>query len=72
MDDNTEVPRIEYSFDEGNTIIQVPQVPALAPTVAARSTSDETGSQANKQDTSMTDAPADGDVKVKDDDRMEK
>lgn len=72
MDDNTEVPRIEYSFDEGNTIIQVPQVPALVPTVAARSTSDETGSQANKQDTSMTDAPADGDVKVKDDDRMEK
>ncbi|KAI4607834.1 hypothetical protein J4E83_009377 [Alternaria metachromatica] len=71
MDDNTEVPRIEYSFEEGNTTIQVPQVPALVPTVAARSTSDETGGRENKQDTSMTDAPADGDVKVKDEDRME-
>ncbi|KAI4702712.1 hypothetical protein J4E89_010245 [Alternaria sp. Ai002NY15] len=66
-----EVPRIEFSFDEGNTINQVPQVPVLAPTVATRSTSDETGGQKKKEDTSMTDVSGDGDDGVKAEDRME-
>ena len=66
-----EVPRIEFSFDEGNTINQVPQVPVLAPVVTARSTSDETGGQKKKEDTSMTDVSGDGDDGVKAEDRME-
>ncbi|KAI4645331.1 uncharacterized protein J4E79_010869 [Alternaria viburni] len=68
MDDNTEVPRIEFSFDEGDTIRQVPQVPVLAPVASARSTSDETGGQKKKEDTSMTDVSGDGEDGVKVDD----
>ncbi|KAI4640723.1 hypothetical protein J4E93_008314 [Alternaria ventricosa] len=68
MDDNTEVPRIEYSFDEGKTLTQVPHVPVLAPAVPTRSTSDETGGQKKKEDTSMTDVSGDGDDGVKVDD----
>ena len=71
MNDITEpeAARVEFSFDEGDTIRQVPQVPALAPpNVAARSTSDETGGQKKKEDTSMTDVSGDGDDGVKVDD----
>ncbi|KAH6866430.1 hypothetical protein BKA58DRAFT_403318 [Alternaria rosae] len=72
-DNNTEpeTARVEFSFDEGNTIAQVPQLPVLAPVVSTRSTSDETAGQENKEDTSMTDAPVDGDESVKIGDWME-
>ena len=67
-----EIPRIKFSFDEGSTITRVPQLPVLAPpNVFARRTLDETGGHENKEDTSMTDVPVDGDDSVKIDRRME-